>query len=223
VSGAGIVVLAAPVRAIIELIEPVADAMSPGSLLMDLGSTKRQVAEAMGRIPHAVSAVGGHPMCGREVGGLENAAVGLFRGAVFVLTPTERSTGASMERAAEVAVAAGAHPLMLDAHTHDSAVATISHLPYLLAASLVHTERAASLSNHYVSRLAAGGFRDTTRVAGSEVAMMRDILLTNRDEIEHALDLFEESLAAARKALKEPPQLEQWMEQARARRMEIIQ
>ena len=218
VAQADIVVLATPVSHILATIPRAAAAMRPGTLLMDLGSTKRDVVAAMERIPGEILAVGGHPMCGKETGGLDSADGALFEGARFVLTPTRRTTGEAMGLATELVEATGARPLVLDAERHDRAVAVVSHLPYLLAASLVHAEAAARLQDPAVQSLAASGFRDTSRLAASQVDMMLDILLTNRDAIDQALDLFDECLSRARQAMHDPRALRHWMEEAQAER-----
>jgi prephenate dehydrogenase len=219
---ADIVVLATPVRDIVATIPLAAEAMRPGALLMDLGSTKREVVAAMDSVPHEILAVGGHPMCGKEAGGLDSADDTLFRGATFVLTPTARTTGEALALATELAEAAGACPLVLDAERHDRAVAVVSHLPYLLAATLVHAEAQSHLQDPVVQALAATGFRDTTRLASSQVDMMLDILLTNRDAVTRVLNLFEASLADMRAALRDPQALRKWMEQAQAERARVF-
>ena len=189
--------------------------------MMDLGSTKVEVVEAMNSLPEGVAAVGGHPMCGKEMGGLESADAGLFGGAVFVLTPTERTTHDAMMLAEELVVATGALPLKMDAGAHDRAVATVSHLPYLLAASLVHVEMQAEDGSDNVGRLAASGFRDTSRLAASSLDMMLDILLTNREPVLSALDSFEEKIAEARRLFDNPDGLREWMAKARCTRAEM--
>jgi prephenate dehydrogenase len=219
---ADIVVLATPVRDIVATIPLAADAMRPGTLLMDLGSTKREVVAAMDSMSHEILAVGGHPMCGKEAGGLDSADDTLFRGATFVLTPTAHTTGEALALATELAEATGACPIILDAERHDRAVAVVSHLPYLLAAALVHAEARSYLQDPVVQALAASGFRDTTRLASSQVDMMLDILLTNRDAVTRALDLFEASVADMRAALRDPQALRKWMEQAQAERTRVF-
>jgi prephenate dehydrogenase len=219
---ADIVVLATPVRDIIATIPLAAAAMGPGALLMDLGSTKREVVAAMDSTPREILAVGGHPMCGKEAGGLNSADGTLFQGATFVLTLTARTTDEALALATEMAEAAGACPLVLDAERHDRAVAVVSHLPYLLAAALVHAEAQSHLQDPVVQAVAASGFRDTTRLASSQVDMMLDILLTNGDAVAHALDLFEASVAEVRAALRDPQVLRRWMQDAQAERARVF-
>jgi prephenate dehydrogenase len=221
VADADIVVLATPVRHIIASIPEAGALMRQDSLLMDLGSTKVEVVKAMNALPAGIAAVGGHPMCGKETGGLESAEVGLFHGATFVLAPTERTEDGAMLLAEEMVRAAGAVPLKMDAGEHDRAVATISHLPYLLAASLVHVEMEAEDVGGNVERLAASGFRDTSRLAASSLEMMLDILLTNREPVMSALEHFEEKIAEVKGLLDDPDGLREWMARARCKRKEM--
>lgn len=194
VAGADVVVLAVPVRAIIDMIPQVGALMRPGSLLVDLGSTKREIAQTMNRLPPQVQAIGGHPMCGKESSGLESADLTLYRGATFALTPLPRTSPRSLALARELAHAVGAQPLVVEAEQHDRLVAAISHLPYLLAASLVATARTVAEGDPRVWQLAASGFRDTSRLAASDVRMMLDILMTNRAAIGEMIDLAQANL-----------------------------
>jgi prephenate dehydrogenase len=222
---ADIVVMATPVRHIIATIPGVAALMRPGAVLIDLGSTKARVVEAMNSIPQesGVAAIGGHPMCGKEVGGLESADATLFRGATFVLTPTLRTTDDALRLAHELVEAVGAQAVVLEAEQHDRAVAIISHLPFLLASALVQTEAQASERDRITGTLASSGFRDTSRLAASQTEMMLDILLTNRQGVEEALDLFEAQLGRARALLADPEGLKEWMIEAQKRRREMFQ
>jgi prephenate dehydrogenase len=198
VAAADIVVLAAPVRAILALIPQVGAAVKPGALVMDLGSSKAAVCAALGAVPPQVTAVGGHPMCGKERGGWGAADPALYQGAPFVLVPTRRSTPAALERAAALAQAVGARPLVVEAERHDAAVAAISHVPYIMAVALVAAAQEQTATDPLAWTLAAGGFRDTTRVAAGEVTMMRDTLLTNPVAVLAHLDRLEGALATLR-------------------------
>lgn len=222
---ADLLVLATPVRHIVATIPGAAALMRPGSVLIDLGSTKVRVVEAMNSIPQesGVTAIGGHPMCGKEVGGLESAEAALFRGATFVLTPTLRTTDEALRLARELVAAVGARAVVLEAEQHDRAVAVISHLPYLLASALVQTEAQASECDPITGTLASSGFRDTSRLAASQTEMMLDILLTNRQGVEEALDLFEAQLGRARALLADLDGLKEWMIEAQKRRREMFQ
>ena len=190
VQGADIVVLATPVRTIIAQLEQIGPLLSPGCLLLDAGSTKAQVVAQMERLPAGVQPVGGHPMCGREVAGIEVAEQALYQGCTFILTPLARTSATALALARSLVTAIGAHPLVLKPGQQDRLAATISHLPYLLACALVSTADALTSSDPAAWEIVAGGFRDTTRIAGSDVTMMLDILLTNRGEILEALNTY---------------------------------
>lgn len=197
VAAADTVVLAAPVRSILELLDGIEPLLRPGTLLIDVGSTKRRIVERLDRLPAGVRAVGGHPMCGKEHAGIEHAEPGLFSGATFALCPTRRTDDAARRRAERLVAAIGARPLWLDAGDHDAAVASVSHLPYVLAVALV---RAAldGKGSETAARLAASGFRDTSRLAASNERMMLDILATNGDAVLAALDRAAAELDALR-------------------------
>jgi len=183
VAAADVVVLATPVRTIIELLPLVGRLAPPGSLIMDLGSTKRAIVQAMSLLPEHVQPLGGHPMCGKETSGLAAAEPGLYQGQVFVLTPLQRTDPASLALARELVGAIGAWPLELPAERHDRLVAAVSHLPYLLACGLVRAVQEVAQSDEAVWQVAASGFRDTTRLAATDVSIMLDILLTNREPV----------------------------------------
>jgi prephenate dehydrogenase len=186
-SGADIVVLAAPVRTIIHQLGQLATMPLRTCLLLDLGSTKRNIVTAMQTLPPQVQPVGAHPMCGKETSGLAAAEPALFQGAPWVLVPLPRTSPQALELARELALAVGARPLVLDAERHDRLVAAISHLPYALAVALVLATAELGAQDDTAWTLAASGFRDTSRLAASDVDMMLDILVTNRIAVGEAL------------------------------------
>jgi len=190
VDGAKTVVLATPVRTIMKQIEEIGPLLSPGCLLMDIGSTKAQIARLMEHLPAGVQPLGGHPMCGREVAGIAAAEPTLYQGCTFILTPLARTSPDALALGESLVQAVGAHPLVLKPSQQDRLAATISHLPYLLACALVNTADALTSSDPAAWEIVAGGFRDTTRIAGSDVTMMLDILLTNREEVLEALNTY---------------------------------
>jgi prephenate dehydrogenase len=194
VSEADLVVLATPVRTIVDLLPVVGRLVRPGCLVMDLGSTKRAIIEAMSALPEHVQAVGGHPMCGKETSGLAAADPGLYRGRVFVLTPLDRADETALSLASELVEAIGALPLVLGAERHDRLAAAVSHLPYLLACGLVRTAEEVAESDNVLWQLAASGFRDTSRLAASELTMMLDILLSNSEAVLDVLSIYERQL-----------------------------
>ena len=188
------VVLATPVRVIMQQLAEIGPLLPEGCLLMDLGSTKTQIIAEMARLPDHVQPLGGHPMCGKEVSGIEMADPALYQGCTFILTPLPRTSEAALALGRELAKAVGAQPLVLAAERQDFLVATVSHLPYLLACALVSTADATTSADPAAWEIVAGGFRDTSRVAGSDVTMMIDILLTNREEVLKALKVYQTQL-----------------------------
>ena len=184
---ADVVVLATPVRVVIQQLAEIGPLLPQGCLLMDLGSTKADIVAAMARLPEHVQPLGAHPMCGKEVSGLEAADPTLYQGRTFILCPLPRTSQAALALGRSLAKAVGAQPLVLEADRQDVLVATLSHLPYLLACALVATADATTSADPAAWEIVAGGFRDTSRVAGSDVTMMMDILLTNQEEVLKAL------------------------------------
>ncbi|HMA35872.1 MAG TPA: prephenate dehydrogenase [Chloroflexia bacterium] len=184
VGTADVVILAVPPRTILQLLPIVAAQMRPGALLTDLGSTKSAIVEVMSSSPAGLLLAGGHPMCGKEAGGLAAADPQLYRGAPYLICPVPSRPAAAVAHTAALARALGAQPRVLDPATHDQLVAAISHVPYTGAVALVLA--AAQLdapTGGAIWELVAGGFRDTTRVAAGELDMWIDILLTNRAEV----------------------------------------
>jgi prephenate dehydrogenase len=155
------------------------------TVVVDLGSTKTEIVHAMQDLPARFDPVGGHPMCGKEVAGIRNAEAGLYRDKIFVLTPLERTSSAAMELMQEMLRIIGSRPLILSPERQDALVAATSHLPYLTACALVRT--VLIKNDDQLWFVAASGFRDTSRLAASDLTMMIDILLTNREPILEAL------------------------------------
>jgi len=184
---ADVVILATPVRVILRLLAEIEPLLPEGCLLMDVGSTKSQIVARMAKLPDHIQPLGGHPMCGREVSGIATADPTLYRGHTFILTPLPRTSEAALALGCALVEAVGARPLMLDTDRHDRLVATISHLPYLLACALVGTADITASVDPTVWDVAASGFRDTSRLAASDVTMMLDTLLTNREAVIEAL------------------------------------
>jgi prephenate dehydrogenase len=194
VADADIVVLATPVRVILQQIAELGPLLPEDSLLMDLGSTKGDVMGEMAKLPEHVHPLGGHPMCGKEISGLEATEPAIYQGATFILTPLPRTSEGALTLGRELATAVGSEPLVLDAERQDFLVGTVSHLPYLMACALVATADATTSADPAAWKIVAGGFRDTSRVAGSDVTMMTDILLTNREEVLEALNVFQSQI-----------------------------
>lgn len=198
-----LLILAAPARAIVRQLADLRAAEAPNPVVtLDIGSTKQHITAALNALPAWADPLGGHPMCGKETGGLAHADPTLYRGAPFVLTPLERTSPRALAVAQALARALGAHPILLDPATHDVLVAYISHVPYLSAVALVNN--VAQAGDERAWRLLAGGFRDSTRIAAKDIGVMGDILRTNRAAVLAALDAFLGELAALKAALDAP-------------------
>jgi len=191
---ADVVILATPVRVILKQIADYAPLLPEDCLLMDMGSTKSQIVAEMERLPGHVQPMGGHPMCGKEVSGITEADPNLYRGCTFILSPLSRTSSSALALGQAMVEAVGARPLVLEAERQDRLVATLSHLPYLLACALVQTADAITSTDPAAWEIVAGGFRDTSRVAGSDVSMMTDILRTNREDVLRAVNVFRKQL-----------------------------
>ena len=187
-----LVILATPVHSILDALAVLPQIKPAGCMVLDLGSTKQTINAAMSALPETFSAIGGHPMCGKETAGYQSADAGLFKGQTFILTRNERTTTAVEAQALSLLEHIGAQPLFLQAAQHDELVAAVSHLPYLLAASLMR--QAAGRDDEQVWQISASGFRDTSRLAGSDPRMMLDILLTNKTAVLAQLAAYRDTL-----------------------------
>ncbi len=197
VGGADLVILAAPVVAVLELLPKIAPYLAPGALVSDVCSTKSAVLnQAKACLPASVTFLGGHPMAGSEKDGVEALDWQLFENAVYVLTYTLRN--AASRQFVRLVEQLGAIPVEMRAEQHDRVVANISHLPHLAASVLAEVVAANSQDREEILMLAAGGFRDTTRVALGNPQLWRDICLTNQSELVILLDAYLRELGAVR-------------------------
>jgi prephenate dehydrogenase len=186
--GANLVVVGTPVRTIERQISQLAEFMDMGATITDMGSVKSTIVEAMKKLPNSVHAIGGHPMCGKEISGIQAADECLFENKVWVITPPPGSDPMAVELVIEMVHAVGARPVVMSAEEHDVITACISHLPYLLASTLVGVAEETSEEEVAVWELASSGFRDTSRVAAGDLTMMMDILCANRENVLLMLD-----------------------------------
>ena len=220
VADAQAVFVAAPVRALPELIRRALAAAPRDCVVTDVGSTKRTVVAAT----DDPRFVGGHPLAGAETAGVEHARADLFHDAVWYLTPTERATGELLERLHRMIRGLGARPTVIDAATHDTMLAAVSHLPHVLANVLV-AQAASALGDS--ERLPATGpsFRDATRVAGANSAIWTDIYLSNRDALIERIDDAVARLQAVRAALEagDEAAVTAWNDAAAADRRRLLE
>jgi prephenate dehydrogenase len=201
--GSDLVLVAVPVAATQSTLAALAGSLSPQALLMDVGSTKRDVvqAAALALGDKLATFVPAHPIAGKEVAGVAHADVDLYTGCQLILTPTEQTGTTQLAQAQTLWAALGAQVRTMSALEHDSAFAAVSHLPHMLAFAAMNAVNAQAQAAQFLS-LAGPGFRDFTRIAASEPAVWRDILHANRDQLllqsqhlREALQAFETALA----------------------------
>ena len=195
VSGADIVLLAVPVAATEATLKAIRHLVTQNMLIMDVGSTKRDVVDAARRVlrDHVGSFVPCHPIAGKEVSGVEYADPDLYGGKQIILTPIERTQVVQLNKATEVWEALGCSVLKMSPDAHDAAFAAVSHLPHLVAFALINGIAGQAQGKDYLS-LAGPGFRDFTRIAASDPKMWRDVLLANRNELLAQTKLFRDTL-----------------------------
>ncbi|MEN6390532.1 MAG: prephenate dehydrogenase [Syntrophomonas sp.] len=195
---ADVIIICTPLGVYNSVIEQIAPVLKPGALLTDVGSTKVQVMELFASLPSGIHAIGGHPMAGAETQGIAGADRYLFENAVYVLT-AEPDTPQEMVRILESILAStGARIKHMEAVRHDELVATVSHIPHLAAVALVELTQ----GRQEELMLAAGGFRDTTRIASSNPDLWQDIAFSNREPIIRQLNVLGERLDELKKALE---------------------
>jgi prephenate dehydrogenase len=222
VEGAEIVFCAAPVTALPALAAEALDAASEDCAITDVGSVKRDVIAALGSDARFI---GGHPLAGAETSGVENARADLFEGARWYLTPTPKTVGLLYDRVQRAISEIGARPQAIEAETHDRLMATISHLPHVLANVLV-TQAATALSEEAEHLPEVGpSFRDATRVAGANPAIWGDIFAGNREAVAAEIDGVVARLTEAAELLRSGDRdaVGAWHEQALRRRRELIE
>jgi len=222
VQGAELVVCAAPVTALPGLAAEALDAASDDCAVTDVGSVKREVIAALGSDTRFI---GGHPLAGAETSGVENARDDLFEGARWYLTPTQRTGGLLYDRVQRAVSEIGARPQAIEAETHDRLMATISHLPHVLANVLV-TQAATALSEEAEHLPEVGpSFRDATRVAGANPSIWGDIFAGNREAVAAEIDGAVAGLIEAAELLRSADRdaVGAWHEQAGKRRRELIE
>ena len=192
---ADVIVLCTPIPAIIDWIARLPEYVHQQCVVIDMGSTKQAIVEAMSKLPEQFHAIGGHPICGKENLTLENAEATLYHNAPFVLTPLPRTSARASAAAFQMIQAVGANPIWIDAAMHDRTLAATSHLPFLLASALVLATPPES------APLVGPGFRSSSRLASTPSSMMMGVMGTNRQNILDAIarlkvnvDLLEQAL-----------------------------
>jgi 3-deoxy-7-phosphoheptulonate synthase len=221
VAEADLVILAAPVKAIVGYLDKIAPSAKPGCLVVDVGSTKQVICEAARRLPSHLHFIGGHPMAGTEKRGAAFADPLMFYDAVWVLCPVGSVPEELLSRWQQVLASIGALPLAIEPGRHDRLVAAVSHVPRLVAAAMSNAVGRLATEDPMAPELAAGGFRDITRVASSPFEMWRDVLATNQQAIRERLRAFQEALACLDAKLEVEAGLEAELTEAARHRLAV--
>ena len=190
-----VVILSAPVQSIITLIDQLPITIPHPCIVMDLGSTKRLIVEAMANLPERFDPIGGHPICGKEKLSLANAERTLYYAAPFLLTPLERTSPRALSAANQIIEALGAKGKILNAVDHDRILASTSHLPFLISSAL------ARATPEDVAPFVGPGFKSTSRLAGTSSSMMLGVLQSTREHVLNALHGMQNQLAEIESAL----------------------
>jgi prephenate dehydrogenase len=216
---ADLVVLAAPVPAILDLLARLPFYTSNPCIVMDLGSTKQLVVDAMDELPERFDPIGGHPICGKEKLSLANAERTLYYAAPFLLTPLERTSARALSAAHQIIEALGAKPRILSAGEHDRILASTSHLPFLISSALALT------TSQDAAPFIGPGFKSTSRLAGTPGSMMLGVLQTNRENVLTMLHGMQSRLAEIETALSTSdfPRLESLLSEAQGKYQTLMQ
>jgi prephenate dehydrogenase len=214
-----LLILATPVPTIIDILQQLPSLISYPCIIMDLGSTKRDILQAMATLPKNFDPIGGHPICGKEKLGLENADTKLYQDAPFVITALERTTQGAKSAAQQIISTIGANILEMTAEEHDRVFAATSHMPFLLSSALAHS------TPEEFSPFIGSGFRSTSRISGTPSHMMMGILRSNRENVLDAIHSFRNSLAEIESALQDKnyDQLELILNRSRAAYQVIVE
>jgi prephenate dehydrogenase len=203
VSGSDIVLIAVPVAATEATFKAIRHLVEPGVLFMDVGSTKRDVVDAARRVlkERIPSFVPAHPIAGKEAAGIGHADATLYNGRQVILTPLPQTNAELVQKATDCWAAIGSQVLRMTPENHDSAFAAVSHLPHMLAFAYFNSVAKQPAGRDFLS-LAGPGFRDFTRIAASDPAVWRDILMSNREEILKQSQRFRHTLDAMEHVIK---------------------
>jgi len=204
VAGADLVIICVPIGVMGEIAKEIASHLKTGCIVTDVGSVKQAVIEAVQHyLPDDVHFIPGHPIAGSEKSGPESGYANLFVNRWTILTPVENTEPLAIEKLETFWKSTGSFVEVMGAKHHDLVLAITSHLPHLIAYSIVHTASdLEEVTNSEVIKFSAGGFRDFTRIAASDPTMWRDVFLTNKDAVLELLGRFSEDLSALQRAIR---------------------
>ena len=191
---ADVIFLCTPVKYTLDYVNQLHGKVKPGCIITDVGSTKEQIISHVNNLHNPPCFIGGHPMAGSERTGYVSGSSNLFENAYYVLTPAKSANKESLEVMVEIINLIGAIPVVIEAHIHDRVTAGISHVPHIIASALVNMIEQIDSPDGKMRMLAAGGFRDITRIASSSPEMWQNIILSNKQHIKEILHIFIEHL-----------------------------
>lgn len=227
VQGADLIILCAPIRAFPEIGAQIAGHLAPGAIVTDVGSVKESVIQDLApHLPEGVHLIPGHPIAGTEHSGPESGFAQLFEGRWCILTPPAGSDKAALEKVQKLWQGVGSMVEIMSPSHHDKVLGITSHLPHLIAYTIVGTAGNLEDSERAeVIKFSASGFRDFTRIAASDPVMWRDIFLNNRDAVLEMLQRFSEDLTTLQRAIRwgDGDSLESWFERTRDLRRGIVE
>jgi cyclohexadieny/prephenate dehydrogenase len=222
---ADLVILCVPVGAMADVAAEIAPELAPDTVVSDVGSVKESVLKVLGAALPGVHVIPAHPVAGTEKSGPDAGFSSLFKGRWCIITPPQRADEMMVERLSEFWRRLGAKVELMDAPHHDRVLAVTSHLPHLIAYSIVGTASdLEQVTKAEVIKYSAGGFRDFTRIAASDPVMWRDVFLNNREAVLELLGRFTEDLVALQRAIRwgEGDALESLFTRTRAIRRQVI-
>ena len=224
VGRAEFVIIATPALTVKEIFSKIAPHLPSGCIVTDTASTKGQIMKwAKETLPPTVSFVGGHPMAGKETYGIQAAEANLFQGCAYCVTPPEKASRKSVDTVVGMIERLGARPLFIEAQDHDNLVAGISHLPILISAALISV-MVENSSWPKMSKLAASGYRDLTRLASGNPEVSSHICLSNQEAIVDWIDKFSQELERYRQLVtRGDRRLEQALSEANRARQEWLE
>jgi len=198
-----VVVVATPVGMIVDLTKRMIPFLKKGTIVTDVGSVKKEIVREVSQfIPDTLHFVGAHPIAGTENSGFEASFATLFENRTCVLTPVPATSPAAVAKIKELWSRVGSHVVSMDCDRHDEILAAVSHLPHVIAYSMVNCLLTREGFEKIILSFSAGGFRDFTRIAASHAGMWRDIILMNRDKVLPAIELFQDYLNELKEAIE---------------------
>ena len=200
---ADLIVVATPVGIVVDIIREMIPFLKKGTIITDVGSVKKKIVEEVETfIPDYLYLVGGHPIAGTENSGFEESFSTLFEGRKCIITPVATTNSQALKKVKELWTRVGSTVVCMDGEEHDQVLAAVSHLPHMIAYSMVNSLLRIEGFEESIFSFSAGGFRDFTRIAASHPVMWRDIALMNKDKLLHTIKLFQDYLDELKDAIE---------------------